>query len=259
MGKDGLITVPANRDGFAKLVWSTRTLEINFGKPSQKKHDAHSGIAFYKHIQSKKHNDPICNKTEIKTFLSKGNILFQLHKGAENQTEYECKQNRELIKKLIITAYFLVKNNMAVKQSFKKFVKFIALDFEEKLFSMYLSNSSKNVTYCTSNSVEEYLKVLGEFLDENLIKDILAMGDVTVLKDESIDDANRSQMLLFVRYVDARTNFPVEKFMEMVKLTTSKKAIDLFETLINVFSAKGIDSSKVIRFSGLDGTNAMSG
>lgn len=148
---------------------------------------------------------------------------------------------------------------MAVKQSLKKFVKFIALDFEEKLFSMHLSNSSKNVTYCTSNSVEEYLKVFGEFLDENLIKDILAMGDVTVLKDESTDDPNRSQMSLFVRYVDAGTNFPVEKFMEMVKLTTSKKAIDLFETLINLFSAKVIDSSKVIRFAGLNGTIAMSG
>ena len=53
--------------------------------------------------------------------------------------------------------------------------------------------------------------------------------------------------------MDAGANFPVEKFMVMVKLTTSKaNAIDLYETLITVFSAKGIEPSKVIRFSGLD-------
>ena len=98
---------------------------------------------------------------------------------------------------------------------------------------------------------------MGEFLDDNLIKDILAMGDVTVLADESTDDANRFQMAIFVRYVDTGTNFPLQKFMKMVKLTTSKKAIGLYETLINAFSAKGIEPSKVIRFSGLDDKNTM--
>ena len=85
------------------------------------------------------------------------------------------------------------------------------------------------------------------------------MSGMTVLADKITDDANRSLMSLFVRYMDAGTNFPVEKFMEMVKLTTSKKAFDLNETLINTFSAKGIEPSKVIRSSGLDGTNAMRG
>ena len=57
--------------------------------------------------------------------------------------------------------------------------------------------------------------------------------------------------------MDAGTNFPLEKFVEMVKLTTFKKAISLYKTL-NIFSAKGNELAKVIRFSGLDGTNAMS-
>ena len=59
--------------------------------------------------------------------------------------------------------------------------------------------------------------------------------------------------------MDAGANFPEEKFMELVKLTTSKKTIDLYETLINAFPAKGIEPSKVIRSSGLDATNAMRG
>ena len=70
------------------------------------------------------------------------------------------------------------------------------------------------------------------------------MGDVTVLADQSANDANRSQMALFFRYVDGATNFSVEKFMEMVKLTTSKNAIGLCDSFINAFFSKGIEPSK---------------
>ena len=148
---------------------------------------------------------------------------------------------------------------MAVKQNFEKFVKFIAFQLEEKLFASHLSNAPKNANCCTANSVEEYLKVIGDFLNEKLIDDLLATGDLTVLADESTDDANRSEMALFVRYIYASTNLPVEHFMQMAKLTTSKKAVDLHEILINVLNSKVIDPSKFIRFVGLDGTNAMTG
>ena len=63
------------------------------------------------------------------------------------------------------------------------------------------------------------------------------MGDVTVLADQSSNDANRSQMALFFRYGDGATNFSVEKFMEMVKLTTSKKAIGLCDSFINAYQS----------------------
>ena len=129
-------------------------------------------VSHFTSMNNLKNSDAIHHKTEMKIIFSKGNILFQLQKGAENRTEYVRKQNRELMKtknrKLIKIAYFLAKSNMAVKQSFEKFAKFFALELAEKLFSIHLSNTPKNATYCTANSVEEYLKVLGEFLDENL-------------------------------------------------------------------------------------------
>ena len=145
---------------------------------------------------------------------------------------------------------------MAVKQNFEKFVKFIAFQLEEK---SHLLNAPKNANYCTTNSVEECLKVIGDFLNEKLIDDLLATGDVTVLADESTDDDNRSQMALFVHYINSSTNLPVEHFMQMVKLTTSKKVVDPHKILINVLDSKGIDPSKFIRFVGLDGTIPMSG
>ena len=44
----------------------------------------------------------------------------------------------------------------------------------------------------------------------------------------------------------------------MVKLSTLKKAIDLHVTIMELLNSKGINNSQ-IRFTGLDGTNAMSG
>ena len=44
----------------------------------------------------------------------------------------------------------------------------------------------------------------------------------------------------------------------MVKLSKSKKAAEIHEVIMNLLESKGIDCS-FIRFSGLDGTNAMSG
>ena len=71
-----------------KSGWLCKTCEEysntgdQFWKTVLQKHDAHLGIAFYEHEQSKKHSDAIRDKTEIKTILSKGNSLFQLQKRA---------------------------------------------------------------------------------------------------------------------------------------------------------------------------------
>ena len=64
-------------------------------------------------------------------------------------------------------------------------------------------------------------------------------------------------MSIFVHFVDAFDKKP-QRFLGIVKLTTSKKPVDLHEIIIKHLESKNLDSS-CIRFSGLDGTNAMSG
>ena len=89
----------------------------------------------------------------------------------------------------------------------------------------------KTLNYRSINYVVEYLKVLRDFLDENFMTDLKITGELTILADESTNSA---------------------------KLTTSKKAADLHATIISVFQSRGIDLSKVIQFSGLDGTSNAS-
>ena len=87
--------------------------------------------------------------------------------------------------------------------------------------------------------------------------DVLAAEEFSVLADESIDTGDRSQMAVFIRFVNVTSHKVQERFLGVVKLAKSKKAEDLHD-IMKLLEAKGLDSP-LIRFSGLDGTNAMSG
>ena len=99
--------------------------------------------------------------------------------------------------------------------------------------------------------------MIGDFLHDQNVTDLQLSGDFTLLGDESTDEADRSQLYVFARYVDVCSNLRVEKFLGMVKLSALKKAIDLHATIMKLLNSKGINNSQ-IRFMGLDGTNAMS-
>ena len=82
------------------------------------------------------------------------------------------------------------------------------------------------------------MKAVGDFLSDQIITDLIAAGDFTILADESTDEADYSQMSVFVHFVDAFDNKAVERFSGIVKLTTSKKAVDLHEIIMKVLSQK---------------------
>ena len=81
--------------------------------------------------------------------------------------------------------------------------------------------------------------------------------DFTILADENTDKVDRSQLALVVRYVDTSDNLPKESFLSIVKIGTSKTAKTLQE-IIQFLEKKKLDISN-IKFTRLDGTNAMSG
>ena len=87
--------------------------------------------------------------------------------------------------------------------------------------------------------------------------DVLAVGEFSVLADGSRDEGDRSQMAVFIRFVNVTSHKVQERFFGVVNFAKSKKAEDLHDIFMKM-GAKGLDSS-LIRFSGLDGTNAMSG
>ena len=87
---------------------------------------------------------------------------------------------------------------------------------------------------------------------------VLAAGEFSVLADESTDNGDCSQMAVFIRCVNVTSHKVQEKILGVVKLAKSKKAEGLHDIIMKLLEAKGLYSS-LKPFSGLDGTNAMSG
>ena len=102
------------------------------------------------------------------------------------------------------------------------------------------------------------MEAIGDYLNEQLVTNVLAAGEFSVLADESTDNGDCSQMAVFIRCVNVTSHKVQEKILGVVKLAKSKKAEGLHDIIMKLLEAKGLYSS-LKPFSGLDGTNAMSG
>ena len=127
------------------------------------------------------------------------------------------------------TVYFMAKT---VKQNFEDILNFLAFEMNNEELTYHLQKAPKNASYSIANSVEKILKCLGDFLNDDIVCELKSTGDFTILAEESTDEGDRAQLSIFVRFLEVNTNLPVEKFLGMVKLTVSKKAIDLHETIM---------------------------
>ena len=125
---------------------------------------------------------------------------------------------------------FLAKKKWAVKNNFEETIEYLA-DLGVDVIFQHINNAPKNSTYISTFSAEQFLKAVGDFLSDQIITDLIAAGDFTILADESTDEADRSQMSIFVRFVDASEKKP-ERFLVIVKLATSKMPVDLHEIII---------------------------
>ena len=102
------------------------------------------------------------------------------------------------------------------------------------------------------------VKFQSDKVEVKLLRDLLSSANFSILTDESSDEAGRAQLAVFVCYTDFSTNEPREEYVCIKKLSTSKTAKTLMENLKQIFTDENIDKTR-IRFSGLDGTNAMRG
>ena len=116
----------------------------------------------------------------------------------------------------------------------------------------------KNVTYMSHFTVDEMVKVISDYIEAKFSCDLLTASDFLLLTDKSTDKEGRAQLLIFVRYVNSFTNKPKEEFVCIRKLGTLKTSKALMNELEQMFINQNIDKT-FIQFSGLDGTNAMSG
>ena len=145
--------------------------------------------------------------------------------------------NRNLIKKFIKMIYFLAKKKWAVKNNFEETIEYLANLGVDNIFQ-HTNNAPKNSTYISTFSAEQFMKAIGDFLSTQIITDVIADGDFKILANESTDEADLFQILIFVRFTDAFDSNPIERFLSIVKLTTSKKAANFHEIIMKHLESK---------------------
>ena len=112
--------------------------------------------------------------------MAKGDIVHQISKGGESKTAKEIKNNWNLIKKFIKSVYFLAKKKWTVKNNFEETIEYLAnLGVDDIL--QHINNAPKNSTYISTFSPEQFLKAVGDFLSDQIITDLIAAGDFTIL------------------------------------------------------------------------------
>ena len=85
--------------------------------------------------------------------------------------------------------------------------------------------------------LNNFWKQLEITLNEQLVTDVLAAEEFSVLADESMDTGDRSQMAVFIRFVNVTSHKVQERFLGVVKLAKSKKAEDLHDIIMKLLEA----------------------
>ena len=187
----------------------------------------------------------------------KGKVISQITTSLKNSTIETRERNRRVLKKCFSTVYFMARKKWAVKQNFEDLMIHIS-DTGDTDLQIHFQVMAKNASYMSKFTVDEIVKLISDKIEPNFLRDLLTANDFSILSDESFEEAGRAQLAVFVRFIDPSSNEATEQYVCIRKLGTSKTAETLMGELEEIFIDKNIDKT-LIRFSGLDGTNAMSG
>ena len=95
-------------------------------------------------------------------------------------------------------------------------------------------------------TVDEFLKLVKNYLEQELLNGIISAGNFSLLADETTDMADRAVLLVYIRYVDPVNNQVKEVYLGLVEIQDNKGAEALCQKICKVFCAKGLDIKQLI-------------
>lgn len=105
--------------------------------------------------------------------------------------------NRNFITKLFKCANFMIHKQWALSDNFSDFVTFVShLGVDDIL--CHIETASQTATYLSLTSVTELITILSERIERHLLLSLRNAEAVTLLADESCDEAGREQFALYV-------------------------------------------------------------
>ncbi|XP_023254026.1 general transcription factor II-I repeat domain-containing protein 2B-like [Seriola lalandi dorsalis] len=109
----------------------------------------------------------------------------------------------------------------------------------------------------TRNTVADRISDLSEDLDSQLKRKVKSFIAFSVAIDESTDITDVAQLAIFIRGVDD-TLTVTEEFVELVPMTDTTTAADIFTALVRTLDRVGVDWSRAVSLA-TDGAPSMTG
>ena len=136
-------------------------------------------------------------------------------------------------------------------------VRFTGKDFHEQILSEYLnlSESHKNATYLSQNSVSLFIAEISNWMKDETIKKTKEHENYTLLLDEATDESNRSELSLIAHVVESGEVHNL--FLNLLELCRFD-AESIFKTVEAFLIRENLEITNR-RFSGMDGCSTMAG
>ncbi|XP_033761513.1 uncharacterized protein LOC117343277 [Pecten maximus] len=200
------------------------------------------------HENSKAHTDA----EEMR--LASRSTTVNVHRLLNEQPLSKKDTNREVVKKLLQCANFLIRRRWALSDNFELFVKFVAQLGVEELMN-HIQTAPANARYLSSFSVLDILDTMSMYLESDILESLRGEKFFTLLADESTDESGREQFALFGKW--SFHGDISEHFLGIVHINKTD-SLTLTDAIQRFFLAKGV-SLENLRFVAFDGTNSMSG
>ena len=158
-------------------------------------------------------------------------------KGRRQQVKQIKEHNRKVIIFLKKTVFFLRKKNSAVRKKFEEIIIFYQELGDQKIKKYFIGSSSRS-HYMPTVSVDEFLKLINDHLEQELLNDIMSAENFSLLADKTTDMANRAVLSVYIRYLHSVNNQVKEVYLELVEIQDSKGAEALVKKFAKFFVLK---------------------
>ena len=202
------------------------------------------------HEKSEWHLAAIEVQAMSETAKQHGDVVDQLIAASE----VERQQNRELMKKLIRSLYFLVRHRIPHTTIFEGIVE-LQIDNGNEQLKVHSQKSPSNATYLSKATTAELLRNISHTIEQGLLTCLKASQFFSIMADESTDIATMEEISVCGRWLEKGK--AVEHFLGIVH-AKEVTAEALTGYLLQFLRDKGLSIGKV-RGLGFDGASTMSG
>lgn len=143
-------------------------------------------------------------------------------------------------------------NFLGILELVSKFDPFLA----EHLNS-HANKGQGHVNYLSSSTVNDMIQIMADIVLKQIVSEIHESQYFGVIVDSTPDITHTDQLCIVIRYVESKTNEPVERFLKFVPIQ-SHAAEHLYDTLKAFFKKIGIEL-KYCRGQSYDNASNMAG